>query len=190
MRGSWSIYNRYFIGYPINQCQTSTGTVTPNSPVTVQPCAVPVNFRRTLVRKETNGILYFQYAWDSSTGNLADLSNCVVGEIVNYPNGADPYVWPHPPWDEDSPNPTVINVPGSDGGLGDNHRPGVFFQPYFQASFTATQYYRYRCPCSNNNQYVNLLGPISIGRSVSSNGSGGWMYTITKSGESHSLNPL
>ena len=39
-----------------------------------------------------NGVLHFDYDWDSSTGNLANLNNCQVGESVAYP-GASPYVW-------------------------------------------------------------------------------------------------
>jgi hypothetical protein len=46
------------------------------------PCAFPVNFRQTGVTDLGDGVLQFTYAWDSSTGNKADLGNCVVGEIV------------------------------------------------------------------------------------------------------------
>lgn len=153
------------------------------------PCAVPVNYRQTVGRDNGGGILYFEYAWDSSTGNLADLSSCEVGEEVTYP-GSDPFVWPKPPWDGSTPNPTIIWLPGSDGALGDTHSTKPFVKPYKEASFTATQYYRYRTSCANSGNPVNLMGPISIARSVKKKQDGKFKYTITKSRKSASIDPL
>ncbi|HEX8674758.1 MAG TPA: DUF4157 domain-containing protein, partial [Longimicrobium sp.] len=76
------------------------------------PCPVPVNFRQTKGEARSEGRLYFEYAWDSSTGKLSDLSAVEVGEYVAYPNG-DPYYWPSPPWKGSSKNPEVtFDVPG------------------------------------------------------------------------------
>lgn len=47
------------------------------------------------------------------------------------------------------------------------------------ASFTATQHYRYTCPCANGGNPVNVMGPLSIARSVANSG-GTWTYSITK----------
>lgn|GEM_PF-6226792 len=77
------------------------------------------------------------------------------------------------------------------GAATDNHSVGSpFVTPYSASSFTAVQYYRYRCPCRNNGNYVNIMGPINIVRSVSNVSGAGWKYTITKSGASATINPL
>ena len=64
-----------------------------------------------------NGILYFNYTWKSTTGNLSDLSaqgvvvyeHTVYGVTSQNPNGSssDPYLPPNPPFDV----PTGINNP-------------------------------------------------------------------------------
>jgi len=156
--------------------------------------ATPVNFRQTSVMNAGNGDLRFQYAWDSSTGNLADLSACVVGEIVTYPGSANPFPLPSPPFPADSfNNPTIINLAATNGGLQDDHMLSpstTFVKPYSYSSVTATQYYRYSCSTYQNGAYVNIKGPLSIVRTVSQNGSGGWEFTVTKSGATAIINPL
>jgi hypothetical protein len=152
-------------------------------------CAYPTNFRQTSVIGP-GGLLHFEYAWDSSTGNLQDLSACTVGEIVTYPNG-NPYVAPNPPFNAAYSNPTVIDAPATSGSLADDHNVPGFTTPYSDSSHTGTQYYRYRCPCVNSGQYVNLMGPLSIRRQVSQNANGSWKYTITKAtGGFATIDPL
>jgi hypothetical protein len=59
----------------------------------------PINYRQVgngVARPD--GVLHFNYAWDSTSGNLADLFDWRVGEIVTYPGG-NPFVWPRPPYD-------------------------------------------------------------------------------------------
>ncbi len=74
-------------------------------------CAVPTNFRQTSGRDIGNGVLYFTYDWDSSTGQGSDLSACTVDEKVIFPDG-DPFHIPSPPFaPEQYPNPTVYPVP-------------------------------------------------------------------------------
>jgi hypothetical protein len=149
-------------------------------------CPVPTNFRQTNVGASA-GVLFFSYTWDSSTGNRADLADCTIHEHVTYP-GSNPYSPPSPPFYSQGqiPNPTILPdppVPATDEGMGDIHSHAGTFSPfetpYSAASVTATQHYRYVCPCANGGQPVNLLGPLSITRSVSIVGSD-WTYTITK----------
>lgn len=188
--GEWPVYwyqgtteNIYF------ECRTYEYTTTPEAPTEV-PCAVPTNFRQTAASDAGNGTLHFEYAWDSSTGNLADLSQCTVGEKVDYDPADIPF--PSPPFRALSPpNPTILNVPGADGMAQDNHStPGPFVRPYRAASITATQIYRYNCPCKSGGAWQTLAGPINIVRSVSQNTDGTWKFTITKSGSSATINPL
>lgn len=169
--------------------------------VTAPVCAVPVNFRQTLVLALGTGIgvhLEWEYRWDSSTGNLNHLAACEVGEFVDYPGVGPRYFYPSPPFPTNPANglldPTEINVAGSDGIIGDiNWVPGIgnFRTPYSSSSVTSTQNWRYRCPCANGGAWVNVFGPLSINRSVSQNANGTWKYTITKPiGGSASYNPL
>jgi hypothetical protein len=163
-----------------------------SAPVQVT-CATPTNFRQ--VGNPTalsNGTLRFNYAWDSSTGNVADLTQCQVGENVSYPGSANPFPWPSP-MVRSTPNPTVINLAGTLGGFQDDHQPpNSFSTPYSAASFTATQQYRFRCTCHNSNNYVNLGGTIDIVRSVIQNSGSPvtWRYQVTKSGGTAGINPL
>lgn len=155
------------------------------------PCAIPTNFRQTAASDAGNGTLHFEYAWNSSTGNLADLANCEGGERVDYQAADIP--WPSPPFRANisPPNPTILNVPGRDGAAQDNHStPGPFVQPYRAASFTASQIYRFHCPCHQNDAWVTLMGPLNITRAVSQNPNGSWKFTITKSGSSATIDPL
>ena len=48
-------------------------------------CATLTNFRKVASSDAGGGTLHFRYLWDSSTGHLNDLANCVFGEKVSYP---------------------------------------------------------------------------------------------------------
>ena len=154
-------------------------------------CPVPENLRQTAATALGDGTnnprLNFKYSWDSTSGNLADLSDCKVGEIVTYPGDANPAPWPAP-FGGSSSNPTIIWLAGTLGKMQDTHsNKGGFKQPYKEASITATQNYRYECKCPDGTTRTgNLLGPISIVRTVTKNADGTYTYTITKSGESAS----
>ena len=177
-------------------CLSFPMTPAPTGEMTVRPrCAVPTHFRRTSGgADEGEGVLYFKYEFDSSTGNLADLSACTVGEIVSYPGSGPYYFPPSPPfWNVGYINPTIFSdLPATTGAIEDHHRlNGDFVKPYSSASFTATQYYRYKCPCKNNGDFVNLLGPLDLVRSITPvAGTSNWKYTVTKSGFSATINPL
>lgn len=138
-----------------------------------------------------NGVLRFTYAWGSSTGELAHLVQCQIGEIVTYPGG-NPYYPPSPPFSNAGrSNPTIISFTAETGLFADSHSAlGGFVTPYSAASYTATQNYRYSCPCENGGQWVNLAGPIQIVRTVESVRGSQWKYTITKSGASAAIYPL
>ena len=157
-------------------------------------CAIPTNFRQISVSDQGGGTLHFEYAWDSSTGKLSDLSHCGVGERVDY-NAAD-LPFPSPPFPSglNPPNPTTDPVFGGDLGTfpnGDTHStPGTFVTPYSARTVTATQIYRYHCPCHNGDAWTTLMGPHNIVRSVSQNANGSWKFTVTKSGSSASIDPL
>ncbi|HEX2091730.1 MAG TPA: hypothetical protein VHG28_04975, partial [Longimicrobiaceae bacterium] len=153
-------------------------------------CPVPVNFHQTKVEQRSGGRLYFEYEWDSSTGNQDDLRDVWLGELVDYPNG-NPFVWPSPPWNGSTRNPEFhFDIPGTDPAMGDEHTSRPFKKPYRADGFTARQKYRYRTPCRNGGNPVDLTATIPIVRAVTQRSARRWKYTITKSGETATLDPL
>ncbi len=157
------------------------------------PCPVPVNFRQTSTSDAGNGALVFDYAWSSSSGNLDDLQVCFIGEIVTYPGITNSYSRPPPFPPGNHANPTEIQFTAETGEAGDIHAFLVndFRTPYSAASYTATQYYRYKCPCTNGGNWVNTFGPLHLVRSVDQNPNGSWRYTISKPiGGQATINPL
>jgi hypothetical protein len=150
----------------------------------------PVNFHQVgpgVAR--SGGVLHFDYEWSSSSGNLGDLPDCQVGERVSYP-GANPFVWPSPPYHGSTQNPTILWVPATDGAGQDNHSHQPFLQPYVANAFNATQNYRYRCSSSGPTNFRGWTN-IIIARSVrDSTGRGCYGYTVTKSGARAAVSPL
>lgn len=177
-------------GIDSQECPTYVKTVHS----TVNTVATPTNFHLVSSADAGNGDLRLVYSWDSTSGNLSDLGNCTVGEIVSYPGSSNPYPFPSPPFPNDSySNPTVIDLPATAGGFQDDHMltpSTTFVTPYSSSIFTATQFYRFRCSNYQFNQYVNLQGPLSIVRAVSQNSNGSWKFTVTKGGSSATINPL
>jgi hypothetical protein len=160
-------------------------TESDSASVTVQ-CVYPVNFRQISATNLGDGRIQFRYAWDSSDGNPAHLSACTVGELVTYPGGS-PFTYPAPPYVINSafgnpvdPNPTVIDLAGTLGTFRDTHSipGGGFTMPYRESHIVSTQYYRYRCPCANGGEYVNVLGPTGIYRDVTIDSL--WRYSVSK----------
>ena len=150
--------------------------------------AVPINFRLKSAGDYGGGVLQFYYLWDSSSGNPSDLGDCVVYEDVTYPNGGwSPYVWPKPPWNQTSINPTVNWVPGTDMRFTDFIQPGNIVKPYAENGFTSDQDYRYTCAAGGE---VTLQGGITNSRSVTQNANGTWMYYVISRGYADSVNPL
>jgi hypothetical protein len=143
------------------------------------PSAIPRNFRQTAGSDAGGGVLHFEYAWDSSTGNLADLRGCEVGERVDYTQTENPPFC-------NRRNPTILWVAGQDGRAQDNHSPGLCGARKVSTE-RATQYYRYRC---GGGSPVNLMGPVSIVREVIRKPDGSYKYRITKSGIPAEIDPL
>jgi hypothetical protein len=171
----------YFSGNAPNFCQVRFNIV-----------AFPINFHQVGAGvSRPGGILHFDYQWDSSSGNLADLSDCQVGENVVYPGGGPGFVWPKPPYNGETPNPTIGWLPATEGAFQDNHSPKPFLRPYVTNSFVATQEYRWQCTYQTTPTAFSAWSGISIARSVNDiTGSGCWVYTVTKTGYSASLKPL
>ena len=173
-------------------CIPETVTITEQADAEVPPCDYPVNFHQVGSGSDTgNGTLRFRYEWSSSNGILGDLSQCSVGEKVVYPGVGD-YAPSSPPFNQSFRNPTIIDLPATDGALIDNHRTsGGFITPYSAASFTASQVYRYKCPCKNHGLAVDFGSSIDIVRTVSQIGqTSQYKFLITKSGSSATINPL
>ena len=157
--------------------------------------AVPTNMRQTYWEDLGNGVLYFEYAWDSTTGELADLYNCHEGEKVDYPGG-NPYYWPSPPWTGSESNPTTACNDARYGGSTDTHSPPGFKKPYQNASVTATQVYQYHCgpaccmgDVSDRSNWETLLNIGPIMRFVTGEDDL-WRYSIIKSGKYAEIFPL
>jgi hypothetical protein len=158
--------------------------------------AIPVNYRQTAFSVQSSASLHFEYKWDSSTGNLADLSTCQIEEYVTYV-GPNPYPWPSPPYlaNQVTPWPFLGGTPISANnpvGLKDDHGHADGWQtPYVFKVVASDQVYQFQCPYYQNNQWVQLMpinGQIPIDRVVSlPNGNPPWTYTITKSGQSASM---
>jgi hypothetical protein len=162
-------------------------------------CAVPTNVHVTSCSDAGNGDLHFDYGYSSTDGNLQHLGSCTLGEIVTYQGSQNPWPFPAPFPPDAYDNPTIGDFNAATGGpngpgtFTDDHKltPSITFRkPYNANSFTATQYYRYKCSCAGGGQYVNIVGPLSIVRSVSQNANGTWKFTVTKSGCSAQINPL
>ena len=81
--------------------------------------AVPNNFMQVGPgRRLANGTLHFDYSWGSSSGRLADLANCVVGEVVTYPSRDNPFPFPNPPWNRMCQPDSLVGSSDRWGGSG------------------------------------------------------------------------
>jgi hypothetical protein len=162
---------------------------------------IPVNFKQK-AGSGSSGNLSFTYAWSSSTGSVSDLSNCWIMENVQYVGGS-PFVWPSPPYSSTAPttpNPTRndgINgdlplIQGSAGTLPDQQLHPGFQGPYAGApAVNSTQTFLWECSNLNNGNFTAFPGiSYQIVRSISADGSGGFQYTVTKSGVSATVDPL
>jgi hypothetical protein len=143
----------------------------------------PIFFREVAREDLGNGVIHFEYAWESSSATLADLYGCLVVEKVEY-QGGNPYVPPDPPFDNWSlENPEINNFLASDGSFWDIHLHYGFSKPYSEKDFTATQIYRYS---DGKGNWTTLAGPLSIDRSVYEDAPD-WKYKVEKTGLSSEL---
>ena len=174
--GEGEIYTTIF-----NSCgpHTVTATLCDSCKSKQIEIACPVNFHETYRVVRSDGTLYFEYQWDSSTGNKNDLDGCLIGEKVDYPGG-NPYFWPSP-WLDSSRNPVDLNIAATSETMADTHYPGTWTSPLISSSFSASQIYRHKC-CEG--EYTTLMGPQSIDREILHD-SGCimyWRYRIQKTG--------
>ena len=164
--------------------KTVTASICDNNDSNQVTIAYPTNFRETYWEDLGDGVLYFEYMWDSSTGDLNDLSGCRVGEVVYYPGTSNPYIAPDPPFDLwEITNPTRKDVDATLGELADMHgKGGGFSKPYCDSGFGAKQWYEY---------LTCFGGPINledhdIDRSVYQfdplDPNSVWQYKVEKSG--------
>ncbi len=167
------------------------------------PNAFPTNFRIKPGFPTTpgNGVLYFEYKWDSSDGVVDHLYACEIRECTRYGNTTceqattSVYPVPSPPY---RANMGIVDPTRNSGGsaayfyMFDRHRvPGTtegnpvpeFRTPYVANSFTGMQKYQFKCPCNNGAVWTDLTPNINIVRTVSE-ANGIWTYTLTKSGSS------
>jgi len=169
----------------------SGGQEDATNPQSFSVVAIPVNFAFYSANNLPNGTIQFSYTWQSSSGNISDISSCIVGEDVSYPGSSPTYQWPAP-MVASTTNPTIVNVQGNNSigtnstttaGMGDlQSAPSSYTKPYQSASFQATQIYQWACPNYNDGGFYRFTPNITITRSVSQNSSGQWIYQFTKSG--------
>ncbi|MFM6324918.1 MAG: DUF4157 domain-containing protein [Microcystis panniformis] len=164
---------------------TPSGSSTPT-------CAQPINWNHSNPRDHGPDAIRIDITWQSSTGNLADLANCTVREVVNY----DPI--PNPPFLWNPPNPTILTVPGTAGAGMDTHSypPGLktgITNPRKADTMVANQVYQFRCTgsgCSGNwidfpNQRYRITRTVIEQPGPLLNP---WRYRITKEGVGNSFN--
>ncbi len=151
-------------------------------------CAIPTNFHQT-EGSGAAGILHFKYEWGSSTGSLADLGSCVVGEEIRFPSTTNIFVWPLP-WIYTNSNPDAGEGPATRQFLTDAHS-GLPYTTPRPATVTIQQNYYFKCPCHNNGDRVILEGPVPITRTIFEASPGSWVYQIWKKGvtSTQSLHP-
>jgi len=178
----------------------------------VCPHAHPTNFRQILALENSpnQGELYFEYTWDSTSGNKADLFTCTIGERVDYSGGTNlttggtywngvQWVYfqpPKPPFNWTHRNPTLKPEPwGSATGdkAVDTQSYGPFATPYpmTEKKYTGNQSYGFRCDVCMASQppdyFQSLMSGIIIQRRFFPLVGNKWRYEITKSGKKATL---
>jgi len=167
----------------------------------------PENFRRVTNRCTplNNGVLEFDYTWDSESGNDNDLMGMgyVIGEWVDYPGNGEIYRYPSPPYglcSTDDPHIFPANVNDPRFYIDVLYRPNANFHDDqripcgnnpegWTNNFEAVQHYWFHDPLfmdapfnwGSPSSYKALMGPITISRIVYKD-SGTWKYRIEKHG--------
>jgi hypothetical protein len=154
---------------------------------------------RTVGRDDGNGVLYFEYEWESESGNINDFLNqgLLIGEIVEYSGEGQnltcqgqPCFCPFsPPYSGECVNNPYIEDQLLVGvGLPDEQKVySSFVMPYQANVFYGEQHYRFRDPLlMSESEYETLLGPFFIRRNVFLDNAV-WKYRIEKDGVSAEL---
>jgi hypothetical protein len=90
----------------------------------------------------------------------------------------------------DSPCGFGGQVTYNHAGAVDDHYYAGFQTPYAPDNFNVNQYYRFQCSNYQSGAWTNMVGPISIQRTVTHSANGTWRYDIYKSGQTDSVNPM
>jgi len=144
-----------------------------------------------------DGILHFDYIWDSESNNYDDVKGLIIGEIVTYSGDCiiknDHFEPNSPPY-----NGTILHYPKikeyeiTGMGFPDEHGFLVskdfntaFIKPYQSNVIIGEQFYRFRDPVIMDiGKYENIKDPHYIRRNVYEDpiNSGIWKYRIEKDG--------
>ncbi|MHA7059790.1 eCIS core domain-containing protein [Aquimarina sp. M1] len=144
-------------------------------------CVRPIKWKHKNARKHGANAIRIDINWKSSTGTLADLSNCTVREVVKYGK------IPNPPFTWTPPNPTILSVAGTSGAAMDTHSypPGIAALSKKYGNMTATQVYQWKCTGPNcDSKWHTFPGQrYTIRRTVYRiKGTNKWFYRIQKYG--------
>ncbi|PKV49123.1 uncharacterized protein DUF4157 [Aquimarina sp. MAR_2010_214] len=146
-------------------------------------CVRPIKWKHKNARKHGANAIRIDINWKSSTGALADLSNCTVREVVKYGK------IPNPPFTWTPPNPTILSVAGTSGAAMDTHSypPGIASLSKKYGKMIATQVYQWKCTGPNcDSKWHTFPGQrYTIRRTVYRiKGTTKWFYRIVKYGGS------
>ncbi|MDH7444132.1 eCIS core domain-containing protein [Aquimarina sp. 2201CG14-23] len=148
---------------------------------TKSSCVRPIKWKHRNARNHGANAIRIDINWKSSTGALADLSNCTIREVVKYGT------IPNPPFTWTPPNPTILTVPGTSGAAMDTHSypPGIASLSKKYGKMTASQVYQWRCTGPNcDSKWHTFPGQrYTIRRTVYRiKGTNKWFYRIVKYG--------
>jgi hypothetical protein len=114
--------------------------------------AIPVNFTHLSLGIDANGTLNIRLNWQSDSGSLTDLNDCLFREYVTYDSLPCPAFFWQPP------NPTYgREVLGNYGSTTDIHICPARMTPRQPGILIAHQHYQYRCP-ETNGEWVDVPG--------------------------------
>ncbi|OAI40006.1 hypothetical protein AYO40_00935 [Planctomycetaceae bacterium SCGC AG-212-D15] len=113
--------------------------------------ALPTNFTHRARGVDAQGVLHIVLTWQSDTGSLTDLSDCMLRELVEYDRRGEPAFVPF------AQHTTGRPVPGNFGTAPDIHViPDICF-PRQAGVMSGRQHYQYRS-LQSNGDWVDLPG--------------------------------
>ena len=159
----------------------------------------------TGIADDGKGQLYYHYIWESTDGDISHLNSCVVYEHLNYTgnstgtlaknaSGVTEYRPVNPPYSTpteatfDQPDPNGSNPTlGTAGYQVDVLIRPPLTSPSIAGTYTYSGIQDWQFNDSETKQtHVELLGPLTIKRTVSGSPSTSWVYTVSKSGSNAS----
>ena len=149
---------------------------------------------------DNQGQIHFHYIWDSTSGNLSNLTDCVVyehlsslgnstGSYYTDAQGNQVYAPLNPPFNytvfqtDDLPDPKGQNPTRGTAGYQDDYlyRQNIV-SPYRAASYSVTQDWQFN-DAATGETHVELLGPFTITRTVFQDFASTthpWSYSVSK----------